>query len=456
MAMISFVNPLSDEGQGIIKELSSLNDISLENDDLLDIVTHTPRQTISRRDAVPQTIIDLALNRLKWYIERKNNKNYNSNDYAYLFNTDITDYDTIAFHILAQAIAAHFRPNSREVRLFVESQGLLIEDRLTKLLTSEKRELVEDALSGLLVEDGLEWSFLKDAIASKKLSLTDLILDEGEIILDREEFLYAYDDKFENRDPERIYDILIGENLKEMILTKLIMQNSENYINHIHEMLRTIEPHPIIVELGEKVEKTIDETMSKYSQYYAGGSGGFGGSAGKLISGAFPPCIANPIKGVSSGGRNDAIVLLLTSFISYARLYPAIFSADTTVKVSDIDSDLNITMNEILPIIYEAAENCNPPLFSDQPQEKVNITSKLGFGMHEEPDLENEGETTWYTPMSCEKIKMHLPQLCKENKDCAKINNPLSYYSRKKWLMNKNGELKEDSGEESSKNNDSS
>ena len=43
--------------------------------------------------------------------------------------------------------------------------------------------------------------------------------------------------------------------------------------------------------------------------------------------------------------------------------------------------------------------------------------------MHEVPDLENEGETTWYTPMSCEKIQMHLPQLCKKNKDCEKINN---------------------------------
>ena len=450
MVMASFLNPLSNEGQRIIKELGSLNNISIENDELLDIVTHTSRQTISRPDVVPQTIVDLALNRLKWYIERKNNKNYNSNDYAYLFNTDIVEYDTIAFHILAQAIATHFRPNSREVRLFVESQGLLIEDRLTKLLTSEKRELVEDVLSGLLVEDGLEWSFLKDVIASKKLSLTDLVLDEGEIILDRDEFIYAYGDKFENRAPERMYDILIGENLREMILTKLIMQNSENYISHIQEMLRTIEPHPIIVELGEQVEKTINDTMSEYSPYYASGGGGFGGSAGKLVSEAFPPCIANTIKGVSSGGRNDAIVLLLTSFISYARLYPAIFGADTTVKVSDIDADLNITLNEILPIIYEAAENCNPPLFSDQPQEKVNITSKLGFGMHEEPDLENEGETTWYTPMSCEKIKMHLPQLCKENKDCAKINNPLSYYSRKKWLMNKNGTQNGDSNGKSS------
>lgn len=450
MVMASFLNPLSNEGQRIIKELGSLNNISIENDELLDIVTHTTRQTISRPDVVPQTIVDLALNRLKWYIERKNNKNYNSNDYAYLFNADIVEYDTIAFHILAQAIATHFRPNSREVRLFVESQGLLIEDRLTKLLTSEKRELVEDVLSGLLVEDGLEWSFLKDVIASKKLSLTDLVLDEGEIILDRDEFIYAYGDKFENRAPERMYDILIGENLREMILTKLIMQNSENYMSHIHEMLRTIEPHPIIVELGEQVEKTINDTMSEYSPYYASGGGGFGGSAGKLVSEAFPPCIANTIKGVSSGGRNDAIVLLLTSFISYARLYPAIFGADTTVKVSDIDADLNITLNEILPIIYEAAENCNPPLFSDQPQEKVNITSKLGFGMHEEPDLENEGETTWYTPMSCEKIKMHLPQLCKENKDCAKINNPLSYYSRKKWLMNKNGTQNGDSNGKSS------
>lgn len=451
MVMVSFLNPLSDEGQGIIKQLGSLNEISIENDDLLDIVTHTSRQTISRPEAVPQTIVDLALNRLKWYIERKNNKNYNSNDYAYLFNKDIVEYDTIAFHILAQAIATHFRPNSREARLFVESQGLIIEDRLTKLLTSEKSELVEDVLSGLLVEDGLEWSFLKDVIASKKLSLTDLVLDEGEIILDRDEFVYSYEEKFEKRDPVRMYDILIGENLREMILTKLIMQNSENYINHIHEMLRTIEPHPIIVELGEQVEKTINDTMSEYSPHYASG-GGFGGSAGKLVSEAFPPCIANTISGVSSGGRNDAIVLLLTSFISYARLYPAIFSADATVKVSDIDSDLNITRNEILPIIYEAAENCNPPLFSDQPQEKVNITSKLGFGMHEDPDLENEGETTWYTPMSCEKIKMHLPQLCKENKDCAKINNPLSYYSRKKWILNKNGAQKGDSSEQSSQN----
>ena len=202
------------------------------------------------------------------------------------------------------------------------------------------------------------------------------------------------------------------------------------------------------------LEEAIDETLSKYSNFYASG-GAYGNmEIGKLVREAFPPCIANTVAGVSSGGRNDAIVLLLTSFVSYARLYPGIFGSDRTVKVSDIDTNLNITLNEILPLIFEAADNCTPPLFEDQPQEKINIISKLGFGMHEEVNLENEGETKWYTPMSCEKIKMHLPQLCKENKDCAKINNPLSYYSRKKWILSKNGAVSEESAGESSSNED--
>ena len=74
-----------------------------------------------------------------------------------------------------------------------------------------------------------------------------------------------------------------------------------------------------------------------------------------------------------------------------------------------MDPDLSITENEILPLIYEAADNCSPPLFDDQPQEKINIISKLGFGMHSEVDINHEGETKWYTPMSCEKLKFIYP-----------------------------------------------
>ena len=449
MVLVSYLNPLSEEGRNIVRSLGGLDEIFDHNDALMDIVIHTNRQTISNQEVVPETLVDLAINRIKWYIERKNNKEFNPNDYNYFFNERIAEFDTIAFHILAQAIASKFRPGSREVKLFVESQGLMIDDRLIKLPFSEKKELVEEILNDLLVQDGIEWSFLKDLVATKKLSLTDLVLQNGEIVLDKEEFVYAFGDRFTGRSPERVYDILIGDNLRELILSKLLMQNAENYIKSIQDKLAIVEMHPAIVELGEMLDEAIDETLSEYSTYYASG-GSYGNmEIGKLIREAFPPCIANTVAGVSSGGRNDAIVLLLTSFVSYARLYPGIFGSDRTVKVSDIDTNLNITLNEILPLIFEAADNCTPPLFEDQPQEKINIISKLGFGMHEEVNLENEGETKWYTPMSCEKIKMHLPQLCKENKDCAKINNPLSYYSRKKWLMAKNGEFKEESSEES-------
>lgn len=444
MSLISFINPLSIEGQNLVKNSADLNSVFDHNDDLINVIMHSSRQTMSNPDIIPETIGDLAINRIKWFIERKNNKKFNPNDYDYLFNRDIYEYDVIAFHLLSQAIASKFRPNSREVRLFVESQGFLIEERLTKLLTNEHEEIVEDILSQLLTQNDLEWSFLKDLIASKKISLCDLVLDHGEIILDREEFIYSFEDKFLDRSPDRIYDILIGNSIKELILTKMIMQSTEDYIKRINSMLATVEVHPMIEQLSDLLAESIDVTMNKYSSYY-GNSGPGSMKIGKLILEAFPPCITNTVDGVSSGGRNDAIVLLLTSFVSYARLYPGIFGSEGGVKVSDIDSNLSITNNEILPLIYEAAENCTPPLFEDQPQEKINITAKLGFGMHDVPDLENEGETTWYTPMSCEKIQMHLPQLCKKNKDCQKINNPLSYYSRKKWILNKEGKLKNDS-----------
>ena len=67
-------------------------------------------------------------------------------------------------------------------------------------------------------------------MATKKLSLTDLVLQNGEIVLDREEFVYSFGDEFSDRSPERIYDILIGDNLRELILTKLLMQKTEDYI----------------------------------------------------------------------------------------------------------------------------------------------------------------------------------------------------------------------------------
>ena len=434
MAEVSFINPLSDEGRQIIREYGDLNKIFDEDETLIEKCIHTLNQKISDDSLIPKTYSQLAMKRIQWAIEKKNNKNFTQAEFEYITNEEIYTQDVVTFHILCQAIAIQFNLGSRETRLFVESQGKLILERLAKIPPMSREEIIDE----IKVDGAINWKSLKDVVASKKLKLTDLLIDDGSIILQQEDFLYRFGDEFSDRSPERMYNILVGESVKELILSRLIMQKTEEYIARIKEMSARIEIHPAIIKIGEELKEFIPEEISKYNQYYAGSGGLFGSvEAGKLNPEAFPPCIKSTVEGVSSGGRNDAIVLLLTSFASYARLYPRIFASEESVKVSDMDPDLTITENEILPLIFDAADNCTPPLFEDQPQEKINIISKLGFGMHESVDINHEGETKWYTPMSCEKIKIHLPNLCHPDKSCKGINNPLSCYGRKKFQLDK-------------------
>ena len=438
MAEVSFINPLSDEGRQIIREYGDLNRIFDEDETLIEKCIHTLNQKISDDSLIPKTYSQLAMKRIQWAIEKKNNKNFTQAEFEYITNEEIYTQDVVTFHILCQAIAIQFNLGSRETRLFVESQGKLILERLAKIPPMSREEIIDEILDEIKVDGAINWKSLKDVVASKKLKLTDLLIDDGSIILQQEDFLYRFGDKFSDRSPGRMYNILVGESVKELILSRLIMQKTEEYIARIKEMSARIEIHPAIIKIGEELKEFIPEEISKYNQYYAGSGGLFGSvEAGKLNPEAFPPCIKSTVEGVSSGGRNDAIVLLLTSFASYARLYPRIFASEESVKVSDMDPDLTITENEILPLIFDAADNCTPPLFEDQPQEKINIISKLGFGMHESVDINHEGETKWYTPMSCEKIKIHLPNLCHPDKSCKGINNPLSCYGRKKFQLDK-------------------
>ena len=438
MAEVSYINPLSNEGRQIIRQYGDLNQIFDEDESLIDIIIHTINQKISDDSIIPKSYHDLAIKRIQWAIEKKNNKNFTQSEFEYLTNENLFTQDVVTFHILCQAIAIQFNLGSRETRLFVDSLGTLILERLSKIPPMSRAEIIDEVLDEVKTDGAIHWKSLRDVVASKKLKLTELLIDHGDIILQQDDFLYRFANEFQDRSPERMYGILIGDSVKEQILSRLIMQKTEEYIARIKEMSARIEIHPAILKIGEELKEFIPEETSKYNQYYAGSGGIYGTvQAGKLNPDAFPPCIKTTVEGVSSGGRNDAIVLLLTSFASYARLYPRIFASDETVKVSDMDPDLSITENEILPLIFDAADNCTPPLFEDQPQEKINIISKLGFGMHDRVDINHEGETKWYTPMSCEKIKIHLPHLCHPDKSCKGINNPLSCYGRKKFQLDK-------------------
>ncbi len=436
-----FINPFSEDAREFVRNYGALDRIADTSEELQEIVKHTDGQNIDDNSLIPGSIMELAVKRLEWYLKREK-REFNHGDYAYLLNPEIQEYDVLAFYVLAQATGAKFRPVSREARLVVESTGALIEERFRVLREGDRDEITGRVLHELGSGD-LRWIELEELLRTRKLKLTDLILDRGRVIIEGDDFMETFQDRIRDRRPERLYQLLVGSGLKETMISRMIMQRTEDYIARVHEMRSRVQPHPLILEAAELIASRVSEEMFAFTGTSVKSAG-----PGKLVPEAFPPCIKGTMEGVKSGSRNDAIVLLLTSFISYARLYPSVFRDRTPMKVSDLDPDLRITREEILPIIYDAAEKCEPPLFEDDPQEKLNITAKLGFGVHEEPAPENEGESRWYTPMSCEKIKIHLPDLCHPDRICARITNPLSYYNRMRWIMKSEGKGDEGGDEE--------
>lgn len=430
MITMSFLNPLSSEGKQIVRDESiDLEIIFDEKEGLIDKIYSIKSQDISDDIFIPQNYADLVIKRVEWYVEKKVDSRYNHKKYAFLFHPQITKYDLVAFFILCQSVGVNYGPNSRESRALVELQGQIVENRLQELNSNKKlkEDLMRQVLSELLIQDKIKWEQFSDLLGSKKLDLNDLVLKDGYVILDKDEFIQIFQDKIKQRKPQKMYELLIGDRIKELILIKMVMQETEDYIKSVHKRSVTYEPNPALIKIGEK----ISQALSKETKYYRGSFGGGKISASPLNVELFPPCIKLALEGIKSGGRNEVIVLFLTPFLSYARLNPQVFGGRSSLKLSDADPNLNITNTEILPMIYDAADRCIPPLFDDQPQERVNINAKLGFGMHTQLNLGNEGETKWYTPMSCDKVKMNMPALCKPDDTCKKLKeiNPLFYYT---------------------------
>lgn len=143
----------------------------------------------------------------------------------------------------------------------------------------------------------------------------------------------------------------------------------------------------------------------------------------------FPPCIKKALQGVPAGTRNFTITVLLTSFLSYARLN--LFGKKTKVETEE---ELRILKEEIIPLIWEAGQRCNPPLFDDRPHEIKAVWYTLGFGYTSEPRLEDSGASPWYFPPNCEKIRQNAPFLCA---GCEGVKNPLTFYLRELYKKRK-------------------
>lgn len=206
-------------------------------------------------------------------------------------------------------------------------------------------------------------------------------------------------------------------------------RNIERAVNVIYELRDELPPYYLELynRLGEIARENFKERLEK-----------FGGEAGPLRFDLFPPCIKKALEGVGSGMRNYAITVLLTSFLSYARICPN--SAGRNVRVKDCVKDLGIIEKEVLPVIIEAGNRCRPPLFEDQPGEIKNIWYHLGFGFTLTPTLDDSGNSTWYFPPNCSKIRANAPELCSPDEHCRYIKNPLTYYLRRLYIEKKRGE----------------
>ncbi|WP_457742683.1 DNA primase large subunit PriL [Thermococcus sp.] len=322
--------------------------------------------------------------------------------------------DLFRFYALLGALA--FSPYGLEAELVKRATSKLYLERIKSRNTLEETLLKVEAPSGIperdrkilekvmdrsLPEEDREKLRLKYRIHLREFlelwegSLKEVYLREGYAYLRWNEALKLWKMAFERR-----FDRAVS-------LLSDVREELPDFYEHLLQELR---------KLAEKYFKERLENLGKVN-------------AKPLRFDLFPPCVKEALKGVPAGMRNYAITVLLTSFLSYARLCPNPPRKD--VRVKDCVSDLRVIEEEILPVIIEAGNRCRPPLFEDQPHEIKNIWYHLGFGLTDKPTLEDSGNSTWYFPPNCDKIRANAPHLCKPDRYCRGIKNPLTYYLRR-------------------------
>ena len=433
----AYLNPYGQSALEIIHNYGNITQITQPTQEINNIIEHTYNQ---ERKHV-NTIKELCYEKIRQYYQGQTNKK--SNSYNYLFTEAIDNTDTIATHTLLQTTAINYGSDSYEADLITQ----IITNTTIQRLANTNDELLDETLSDYIDINNTTLTDILPLIQKDSIKLNNILLNKNKVILTYTDFLEEFSEYLQHRRPEIMYNLLCT-NSKKDILTALIEQQTHKYMQTIEEKLKQVEPAPIIQELGKEIKQIeVHEREAAIKQQY-GKNRVFTNynddQPTAYIPEAFPPCVQKALNGIKSGGRNYCISLFLTPFLSYARLYPGVYARHIkNAKITDMDPTLIITQEEIIPLIHQAANNCKPPLFKDQPQEIRNIHSKLGFG---ENDItyENSGKTPWYTPMNCQNIKNSHPELCTPCMDCKKIGNPLSYYNRKRKILTKQGGKKDD------------
>lgn len=428
----TYLNPFNQAALNIIKNYGNITRISQTTEHINQIIKNTYNQEPKKVD----TIKEICYDKIRYYYHDQAHTKTSS--YTYLFSQALEEEDIISTHALLQAVAITYGSNSYEADTIVNSMESIIKCKLEK--TDDK--LIDETLTEYIDIHNTTLNDVIELINTDNIRLNELLVSNDRIIITYEDFLGEYGEYLEHRRPESMYQALCIR-MKKHLITGLITQKIRNYMKTIEDKLKQVEPATVIREIGEKIRHIQQTEREEIIQHKYGNKNNFttfdDDQPTSYITEAFPPCVKKALNGIKSGGRNYCISLFLTPFLSYARLYPGVYARHIKQpRIVDMDPTLNITHDEIIPLIHQAAQNCQPPLFQDQPQEKQNINSKLGFG-EAEIKYDNAGKTPWYTPTNCKNIQQQQPGLCTPCKDCQRIGNPLSYYNRKRKLLTRSG-----------------
>jgi hypothetical protein len=396
-------------------------------------------------DEIPREMIERAVNRVMWSGREG------------VVEPDLGSIRTevISFYLMCQGIASVSYPYSREIRMISDSTRNTIRYRMYDLFKRGQEELCVKAVqrSIKLIElgsgEGAEPRIVIPPEDFYKLRDQELEKDGIDPLEDAvddrvlRQYLPRYAVRWEDLAPllkhrrvelAKLYlvkgwAVLTLKNLWDFY-AGFISAKTEDYIQSVYERVaESGAPSKVLAEIGERISSLLPRE-TEFTERFARVP------AKRLRPEFFPPCVNRALGGAGTGLRNYAITVLLTSFLSYARIAP---SGRVTPRMADFIDDISVVREEIVPPIFEAAERCSPPLFRDQPQEKASIFYHLGFGMTTDPNLSDSGKSKWYRPPNCAKIQMSAAPLCNPDEFCRKIKNPLTYYFRKIYEQGRRG-----------------
>lgn len=384
---------------------------------------------------MPRDIVERAIKRVKW----------SRGEMLVEPNLDNIRSDTLSFYLMCQGVASVSFPGSNVVRLISGATRDTFRYRMYDLFKRGKEGLCLNAVKRSIKIVELETG-KGVKIGDVEIPIEDIykLRDQGlnedgiETIDDRilPQYLPKYAMRWNDLAPmlrhrraelTKLYLVggwaVITPRDLWNFYANFISVRTEEYVQSVYErILESGNPPGLFTEIGGQISSLLPKELGVSGRFLRG-------QAGKLRPDFFPPCINLSLAGVGAGLRNYAMTMMLVPFLSYARVAPP---AGQDARMADFIEKISIVRDEIAPLIFEAAERCNPPLFQDQPQEKAGVFYHMGFGMTTEPTLSDSGKSKWYRMPNCTKIQISAPSLCKPDEFCRNVKNPLTYYFRKR------------------------